>query len=77
MEHVQVSLNHFKVPQVFFYSLNKGVLTCANNLCNNGGICSAVTPGQYSLTGFICSCSNGFSGSLCENCNFEKNFSVI
>ena len=45
--------------------LNYIVNPCLNNPCLNGAIC------QTSSTGYLCSCTSGYTGNNCQTGNFQ------
>jgi hypothetical protein len=56
--HVLISIDPTGVTNT---TLSPIGATCSVNPCQNGGVCSVIGGG-----GFICNCTAGFTGLLCE-----------
>lgn len=55
-----------------FFMINGYVLTasCGSLMCYNGATC------LYGINGYYCSCPNGYTGSECQTCEYNR-FTVL
>ena len=61
MVELQLGRHFLKLHLISFYI----VLGCTLNICQNGGLCQAIT------NGYVCICPAGYTGTNCQSGNFS------